>query len=194
MRLSRLPVAASWMHEDARRGFEVVFFRAATAAGHRLVGQTTANEEAVLWSVGYDVRVDAEWRTRAVRANALTAAGVREVALTRDSDDRWTVDGDARPDLDGCVDIDFESSAVTNTFPIHRLEFVEGAVVEVPSAFVRADDLRVERLEQTYTLLAASAERLTFRYESPAFGVVCDLEYDAAGLIVEYPGIASRDL
>lgn len=193
MRLSRPPAAASWTHEDARIGFEIVFFRPA-ADGHRLVGHTTANEDAVLWSVGYDVTVDAGWRTRAVRASTLTVEGAREVSLERDSDDRWTVDGGRRPDLDGCVDVDFESSAVTNTFPVHRLDFVEGAVIDVFSAFVRADDLRVERLDQTYTLLSASPEGLRFHYESPRFEVVCDLEYDTAGLIVDYPGIASRNL
>jgi uncharacterized protein len=170
-----------------------MFFRD-SRPGHRLVGHTTANEDSALWSVDYDVTVDAEWRTVAVHATTLTAEGTRGVALARDADDRWTVDGEARPDLDGCRDVDFESSAVTNTLPVHRLEFVEGVAVGVSSAFVRADDLRVERLEQTYTLIAASAQRLTFHYESPTFDFVCDLEYDPAGLVVEYPGIATRDL
>lgn len=193
MRLSPLPVEASWTHRGARTGFEVVFFHRGED-GHRLVGHTTANEESALWSVGYDVRVDAAWRTIAVHATTLAAAGDRTVTLTRDADDRWAVDGESRPDLDGCADVDFESSAVTNTLPIHRLDLIEGQPFDVSSAFVRADDLRVERLEQTYTLVARSAERLTFHYESPTFDFVCDLVSDAAGLIVDYPGIAARDV
>ncbi len=172
----------------------MVFFHDGIDAAHRLVGHTTANEESALWSVGYDVTVDAEWRTVAVHATTLTAAGTRAVALAREADDRWTVDGEARPDLDGCVDVDFESSAVTNTFPVHRIAFQRGETVAVASAFVRADDLRVERLEQTYTLIARSAERLIFHYESPTFDFVCELVYDAAGLVLHYPGIATRDL
>lgn len=193
MKLSPVPTEASWTHRGARSGFEVVFFRPA-GDGHRLVGHTTANEESALWSVGYDVTLDAAWRTVAVHASTLAAAGGRAVALTRDAEDRWTVDGEPRPDLDGCADVDFESSAVTNTFPIHRLDFVEGEVFEVSSAFVRADDLRVERLDQTYSLVDRFPGGLTFHYESPAFAFVCDLVYDAAGLIVDYPGIAVRDL
>ncbi|WP_223624409.1 putative glycolipid-binding domain-containing protein [Microbacterium sp. EST19A] len=193
MRLSPLPPEASWTHRGVRDGFEVVFLRSA-GDGHRLVGHTTANEESVLWSVGYDVTLDAAWRTVAVHATTLTAAGGREVALTRDAADRWVVDGEPRPDLDGCADVDFESSAVTNTFPIHRLDLVEGKAFDVSSAFVRADDLRVERLDQTYTLIARSDEGLTLHYESPTFEFVCDLIYDGAGLIVDYPGIAVRDL
>lgn len=65
----------------------------------------------------------------------------------------FEIDGVVRPDLDGCLDVDFESSAVANTLPIHRLPFVVGATYDVPAAFVQADDLGVIRLEQRHTLL-----------------------------------------
>ena len=192
MKLAPPPVSASWNHRGARVGFEVVFLSDRNG-GHRLAGHTTASESAALWSVGYRVTVDPSWRTVAVRASSRTDAGVREVRLTRDTADRWTVDGEPRPELDGCVDVDFESSAVTNTLPIHRLDFTVGRGVDVPAAFVRAGDLRVERLEQRYTLIEASPERLLFHYESSTFGFECTLTYDRAGLVIEYPGIATRD-
>lgn len=194
MRLSPLPSAASWKHLGARSGFELTFFREGLDAGHRLIGHTTANEESALWSVGYDILLDAGWRTVAVHATTLGPKGARAVTLSRDAEDGWIVDGEARPDLDGCVDVDFESSAVTNTLPLHRIAFEVGETVTVSSAFVRADDLRVERLEQTYALMARSSDRLIFHYESPVFSFACDLVYDAAGLVLEYPGIAARDL
>lgn len=192
MRLMTPPTAASWNHQGARVGFEVAFF-VDLGAGHRLTGHTTAHESAELWSVGYDVAVDRSWGTSAVRASNLTAAGTREVTLTRAAGDRWTVDGQLRPELDGCVDVDLESSAVTNTLPLHRLDFVVGSAVDVPAAFVRADDLRVERLEQRYTLIETTPERMLFRYESPTFEFACDVQYDLAGLVVQYPGIATRE-
>ena len=61
----------------------------------------------------------------------------------------------------------------------------------MPAAFVRSD-LRVERLEQRYTLIEAGPERLLFQYESSTFEFACELRYDRAGLVVEYPGIATR--
>ena len=107
-----------------RAGFEVAFFHE-MSAGYRLTGHTTAHESCVLWSVGYDVTVDGLWRTAAVHASNLTATGKQELTLMCDGAGRWAVNGEPRPDLNGCWDVDFESSAVTNTLPLHRLDFVE---------------------------------------------------------------------
>lgn len=187
MELQGLPAAASWIHTGARRGFEVLF----TAPG-RLRGRTTARENESTWSVGYDITVATDWATTAVHAMNSTAAGDRETVLERHGH-TWTVDGSPRPDLDGCLDVDFESSAVTNTLPVHRLTFVAGSPLDVPAAFVRADDLSVERLEQRYTLLRSSAEQHVFHYESPTFDFECNLAFDTSGLVLEYPDIATRD-
>ena len=128
-----------------------------------------------------------------MHASNLAATGKGELTLARDPGGRWIANGELRPDLDGCVDVDFESSAVTNTLPLHRLDFIEGAGIDVPAAFVRADDLRVERLEQRYTLLEAGPEHILFHYESSTFEFSCDLRYDGSGLVIEYPGIAIRE-
>lgn len=191
MNLMTLPPAASWNHRGVRTGFEAAFF-VETGDGHRLTGHTTAHESGALWSVGYDVTVDSDWSTVSARVSSLTAVGTGDLTLRRDTDGRWTVKGEPRPELDGCLDVDLESSAVTNTLPLHRLELVPGAGADVPAAFVRADDLRVERLEQRYTLVEVLPERLLVRYESSTFDFACDLEYDTSGLILQYPSIASR--
>ena len=187
MKLTALPVAASWTHTGVRSGFEVLF-----ASAGRLRGRTSAREGDVLWYVGYDITVDTDWTTQSVHAVNSTADGDREVVLERNPDG-WTVNGTARPDLDGCVDVDFESSAVTNTLPIHRLPFEVGTSYEVPAAFVRAEDLTVTRLEQRYTLTSSDEQRHVFHYESSTFDFECELTYDAAGLVLDYPGIAVRD-
>ncbi|MER7251474.1 putative glycolipid-binding domain-containing protein [Kribbella sp. NPDC000426] len=187
MQLKSMPRAASWTHVDVRVGFEVLF-----VDGHRLRGRTSAREGESTWYVGYAIEVDDSWQTRTVRATNSTAEGDREVVLER-SANGWTVDGVARADLDGCLDVDFESSAVTNTLPIHRLPFVVGATYDVPAAFVQADDLGVIRLEQRYTLLRSDDRRHVFHYESATFDFVCELTYDASGLVLDYPGIAVRD-
>ncbi|HWD83319.1 MAG TPA: putative glycolipid-binding domain-containing protein [Kribbella sp.] len=187
MDLRALPGTAAWTHRGARTGFEVLF-----TGGGRLRGRTVAREGESIWYVGYDVVLDADWGTRSVRAVNSTASGDRDVVLERGTAG-WTVDGTVRPDLDGCHDVDFESSAVTNTLPVHRLSFVVGVPVEVPATFVRAEDLRVERLEQQYTLLRSDEDGHVFHYESATFDFECELRFDAAGLVLDYPGIASRD-
>jgi hypothetical protein len=102
------------------------------------------------------------------------------------------VDGVPRPDLAGCVDVDLESSLVTNTLPLHRLDLARGETTEVPAAFVRAEDLSVERIEQTYRLVEQTAGRYVVAYESATFDFTADLVYDAAGLILSYPGLGRR--
>jgi len=182
MRLDPLPASAAWQHIGTRSGFEVLFTSARTLEGH-----TTAVEQGEIWSVSYRIELDAAWRTRRAEVVGRTSAGPRTTVLERHDGDRWTVDGVPVPLLDGCVDVDLESSAVTNTLPIHRLDFVEGEPVQCPAAYVRAD-LRIERLEQTYT----ARPDLRFGYAAPAFGFTAELRYDASGLIVDYPGIAVR--
>ncbi|GAA1730999.1 putative glycolipid-binding domain-containing protein [Aeromicrobium alkaliterrae] len=182
-----LPDHATWRHVGARDGFEVLF-HTGLGTGHRLRGHTTAVEAGCAWSVGYDVATDEAWRTRHVRATARTAAGDLEVVLERRTDG-WLVGGATRPDLDGCIDVDLESSGVTNLLPVRRLGLRIGETVSVPAAFIRADDLRVERLEQTYTRLDDAGR---YAYTSATFDFACELQYDAAGLITSYPGIAER--
>lgn len=191
MRLALPPNAAAWNHLGARSGFEVAFFRR-KGTGIIIEGRTTAREASALWSVGYEIAVDDAWTTTTVRATSLTAAGTREVRLIRDSRGGWSVDGTPAPELDGCVDVDFASSAMTNMLPVHRIDFILGESVDVPAAFVRAEDLGVQRLEQRYTLTSVSAETVNFHYESSTFDFVCELDYDAAGFVLSYPGIAVR--
>jgi hypothetical protein len=52
--------------------------------------------------------------------------------------------------------------------------------------------LNVGRLEQSYVRVDSPADRQQFDYEAPAFDFRCRLEYDDRGLVVNYPGIASR--
>ncbi len=54
---------------------------------------------------------------------------------------RWRIDGRPSPHLDGCRDVDLESSALTNALPVHGLGLHVGQGAEAPAACVRALDL-----------------------------------------------------
>ena len=182
------PRCAAWRHLDAREGFEVVFLRAG-----RFEGDTAAVEEGKAWAVRYDISVDAGWATRSARVWSRASSGLRELSLEADGAGRWRVDGAPAGHLDGCLDVDLESSSLTNAFPVHRLGLAIGESADAPAAYVRALDLAVERLEQRYTRLADDDEgRRRFHYVSPAFDFECELVYDASGLVLDYPGIAVR--
>ena len=188
-----VPASAAWRHHIAREGFESVFLRA-DLSGHRLDGHTAAVDDGEPWVVHYVISLDERWTTRTARVFGWSRSGKREVFLEAVGSGRWHVNGGAVPELDGCLDVDLESSACTNTIPVHRLGLAVGQSAEAPAVYVRALDQQVERLEQRYTRLGDDGTRHRYAYRSPAFDFEACLVYDGAGLVLEYPGIASRVL
>ena len=187
-----LPSHAVWQHVGVRTGLELATFEV-DDHGCQLRGTTVAVEDEDAWAVGYDIAVDPLWRTTSARVRTLGPSGEHEIEVRVDPDGRWLVDGTPRPDLDGCVDVDLESSACTNTLPVHRLGLAVGDASAAPAVFVRAADLAAERLEQRYRRVGPDEEhQRSFDYEAPAFEVRVRLTYDAAGLVVDYPGLAAR--
>ena len=77
---------------------------------------------------------------------------------------------------------------MTNTFPVHRLSMPVGREVAAPAAYVRAVGLAVELLEQTYSRSSEGH----YEYAAPRFNVASRLVYDQHGLILDYPGLATR--
>jgi uncharacterized protein len=188
---ARPPSSACWTHEGLRTGFEVVYFtmEAGTITAD---GTTTGLQDGQTWIVSYSLVLDELWRTRTARVYSRTLAGQREIQLESDGDGHWFVNGESRIDLDGCLDVDLESSALTNALPVHRLQLAIGQRADSPATYVRAFSLAVERLEQSYLRVNDAADREQFDYEAPAFDFRCRLVYDERGLVLSYPGIATR--
>lgn len=63
--------------------------------------------------------------------------------------------------------------------------------VAAPAAYVRLG-LRVDRQEQTHRRVAAAGPGHRYDYAAPGLGFRCRLVYDTAGLVLSYPGPASR--
>ena len=185
------PATACWLHREARSGFEVAYFRG-QEDGWAVDGTTAAVEDTQTWIVTYSIRLDVGWATRSARIMARTAAGLRETLLEVDQTGRWLVDGDPAPHLDGCRDVDLESSAMTNALPVHRLGLAAGRQADASAAYVRALDLSVDRLEQTYRRIADQGARQRYEYAAPAFDFTSCLVYDESGLVLDYPGVARR--
>jgi uncharacterized protein len=193
MGFATMPASAAWRHVTATEGFESAFFTTAPG-GHRVAGGSAGVEEGQAWTVRYAIELDEDWRTRTAQVSGVSALGGHEVRLEGDGDGHWWVDGAAVHELDGCFDVDLEPSACTNSFPVHRLRLRVGESAAAPAAYVRALDLRVERLEQDYTRVHDGGGHQRYDYRSPVFGFACLLVYDASGLALDYPGIATRAL
>jgi hypothetical protein len=191
MPFSALPEAAAWRHHHARLGFEVAYFRP-VGRGYLIHGCTTAVEGGQSWVVSYAIRLDETWASRSARITGRSASGIRHARLDSDGSGHWQVDGVAAPHLDGCLDIDLESSAMTNALPIHRMGLQAGDRAAAPAAYIRALDLSAARLDQDYVRAADESRHQRYDYAAPAFDFTCRLIYDESGLVLDYPGIAIR--
>jgi hypothetical protein len=188
-----LPATAAWRHLDARTGFEVVFlFRENDR--YALKGHVTAVEQGEAWATRYTLMLDANWATRFAHVVGQSALGEHELRLESDGAGSWRVNGKPMVELNGCLDVDLEASACTNALPVHHLRLEVGQTAEAPAAYVRAQDLRVKRLEQSYARLPDAGNRSRYDYHAPSFDFRAALVYDQFGLVLDYPGIAVRIL
>ena len=150
-------------------------------------GATTATENGEPWVVSYVIGLDPSWRTRTARITRRSRGLAATTLIAADGNGTWWVDGVETPLLQGCLDLDLESSAMTNAFPAHRLDLNDDRVTSVPAAYVRAVGPVVDRWSRP---TRASARTPT--YAAPEFHFACRLVYDEHGLVLDYPGIATR--
>jgi hypothetical protein len=186
-----LPATACWQHRGLRSGFEVVYF-SAEPYGLRVNGTTTGIQDNETWVVSYELELDSHWSSRRARITTRTVTGTVERLVESDRAGHWLIDGVDAAHLEGCRDVDLESSALTNALPVHRLGIAVGKGAAAPAAYVRLGTASVERLDQVYARVEDEGSRQRYDYEVPAFDFKCRLDYDRAGLVVDYPGIAIR--
>lgn len=191
MSFTDLPVQAAWQHVGAREGFEVVFF-ARAGDGWMCSGNTTAVAAGVAWAVRYELQVNADWSTRSVRLHGVSATGTRNTTIESVAAGRWLVNGVEEPHLGGLLDVDLESSAMTNALPVLRQRLEVDQAAAAPAVYVRVGDLSVGRIDQRYVRLPDRDGTRRFHYTSPTFDFTAELEYDKSGLVTTYPGLAVR--
>ena len=92
-----------------------------------------------------NIVLNPDWTTRRAEISSISTSGRRSTLLETDGAGHWLVADAPAPQLDGCLDIDLESSAMTNAFPVRRLKLQVGDSADSPAAYVRALDLSVER-------------------------------------------------
>lgn len=185
------PAQMAFCHRGARDGFEVAFAHR-DGDGCTLTGSTAALEDGIAWTLTYAIILDAGGHTRRALIERRSAAGARRLTLDADGAGAWWIDGAPAPALAGLLDVDLEASALTNALPVRRLALPIDAAAAAPAAWVRTLDLRVERLEQHYRRLPDAGAALRHAYAAPALAFECTLTQDAAGVVLDYPGLAAR--
>ncbi len=185
------PRTACWQHHGLRSGFEVVYFSSGPDRVS-IEGTTTGIQHGASWVVRYTVELDALWNTRRATVTTRTASGTVDRLIESVRPGHWVIDGVEAADLEGCQDVDLESSALTNAFPVHRLGLAVGEGATAPAVYVPLATAGVERLDQRYDRVTDKGSCQRYDYAAPAFDFSCCLVYDRAGLVLDYPGIAVR--
>jgi uncharacterized protein len=164
----------------------------ADAAGFRADSQLIVGPPFGPTRVSYQVSCDSRWRLTGLTISVVSAAGSQVLTLIASPGGQWLADGQRRPDLEGCADVDISLTPLTNTLPIRRLSWFPGTAHDLDVVYVSAPELSVRPVRQRYTLLSRDAEgdEALYRYESGSFSA--DLTVDADGYVTNYPGLWRR--
>jgi hypothetical protein len=129
------------------------------------------------YSLSYVLETSRMFVSEHLRAEVETVHGTGTLDLRRGTS----------PLKDEVLDLDLWASPLFNSLPVLRDRLHEGGDArEYTMAFVKVPELSVERSVQRYVPL----ERRVVRYRSGTF--TADLEFDADGFVVRYPGLAER--
>ena len=135
----------------------------------------------------FRIDCDGAWRTR--RLEVAMAGTPRPLVIAGDGHGHWTdAAGAALPALEGAIDVDLAATPFTNTLPIRRLALAPGKSAEICTAYVSFPDLALSADPQRYTRLSPTR----YRYESLDSDFTREIDVDAQGLVVLYPGLFRR--
>ena len=163
-----------------------------TSSSWRLTGELEVLEAGVAARLRYAIDCDPQWCTRSATIDGEADGTPVRFALVSDGSGHWTRDGEPVHELEGALDVDLGFTPATNTLPIRRLGLGVGASAPVASAWLRFPELRLERLEQTYTREA----ELIFRYHALVDGepFTARLDVDPFGRVLTYEGLWRAEL
>jgi len=190
-----LPVTRmlTWAGVDCLRleGARVVLAERGLRATGSVVSAARDGIEA--YTASYSLTTDEACVVQRLTVRVGRAVGEQHVTLTRSEEGIWLVDhgqGAARTNFGGALDVDLAFSPLFNALPIRRLGLHCGAALhDLSVVFVALPSLEVCRVSQTYRT-ASLGDPAVVSISSDSWEV--ELTVDADGLVLEYPGLASR--
>jgi hypothetical protein len=124
----------------------------------------------------------------------MTAEEERQISVGRTEDGVWLIDhgqGAARDEFEGAADVDVAGLVTFTALPIRRLGLHrQPGRHELPVLYVSMPDLSVRLVHQTYRTVSIDETGAVINYTVPGFST--DLTVDRDGLVIDYPGIATR--
>lgn len=158
----------------------------AAETGAAAEGVVIGTDEGRPFGVAYAIRCDAQWRVRGVEVRV---AGAGVLRLAADGEGNWRdADGRALPALAGCIDVDLTCTPFTNSLPIRRLGARLAQRQRITVACIDVPRLEVGPSHQAYTCLGPGR----YLFESLSRPFRAEIETDADGLVLRYPGLFAR--
>lgn len=130
----------------------------------------------------YAVVCDTDWRTRWARVSGWYGFQPLSCRIARDPAGIWRVNGQPRPELAGCDDVDLDFSPITSLLPIRRLRLPVGEEARVRAAWLRIPSLSVDPLDQVYQRI--EDRRWFHALADGMFNAILDV--DDMGLVQRY--------
>jgi hypothetical protein len=176
---------------------ETILWRRLDAYGHdacrlvqregawRLEGAAVFRHEGVPACLVYEVDCDGAWLTREGGVHGWVGGSQVDIRIRHTPEGIWTLNGQAAPGLEGCVDLDFGFTPATNLFQLRRVALQVGQAADVPVAWLDVPAGTLDLLHQRY-------ERLTpeiYWYEAPRFEFSALLQVSSVGFVEKYPNL-----
>jgi uncharacterized protein len=187
-------------------------------AGQLHASGVAIGADPVPYHLDYVLACDDGYLTRSLSVHAHGADWSRDLLLSQNAQGKWDIEAKAAghggvswpggnpATFSGALDCDLGLSPLTNTMPVLRHGLLGhgqlghglpgpglvggGEPVEFLMAWVRVPDLSVHAMPQRYTFVRRTDRGAVINYASGDFSA--DVTFDADGLVVDYPGLATR--
>jgi hypothetical protein len=150
-----------------------------------LIGTAVFIHEQKPCRLDYRIECDRNWQTRSGRVEGWVGKEIIDIDVKADGRGNWQLNGEASPEVAGCIDLDLNFSPSTNLLPIRRLRLEVGQETPVDTAWLRFPSFKLERLDQIYRRLEVDA----YRYESAGGSFTADLRINDDGYVLDYPNL-----
>lgn len=183
----------AWAGLDTRRleAARVVLGERSVRASGSMV--SAPGDGAEPFSTSYALATDETGALSRLTVRTVGVGGEQHVTLSRSEEGIWLVDhgvGAVRTDFGGALDADLAFSPLFNALPVRRLGLHRTAMEQdLPIVFITLPSLEVRLSRQTYrTVDVGDPAVLDFHGDT----VDAQITTDSDGLVLEYPGLASR--
>ncbi|MEN3791791.1 putative glycolipid-binding domain-containing protein [Fulvimarina sp. MAC3] len=160
-----------------------------TSDGWAVEGTAVFEHAGTAACLTYRLLCDREWRSRSAAVSGWIGERRFELALERENEAEWRINGLLDTSMTGLNDIDLGFTPASNTNAIRRLELSEGSKAESVAVWLDTEDWIVKRLPQSYNCTGAR----TFDYASPRHDYHATLLIDDFGAVIDYPHLWTRE-